>query len=386
MAKILIPTFLEDIHATAVALALREKGHEAVLWHGADYPSRQHASIEISKEKGLSWSMAGPDLDAADEHFDIVWYRRPVPPVLPDDVLLHPGDRYLAKRACVAFNRALWEVVAPDAFWVNPPRSKLRSTAKPVQLMEAARAGLEVPPTLCSNDPERIRRFLAEHEGETIYKSFAPAQWKKEDGIALMFTTDVTADDLPGDDILELSSGIFQRKVPKDYELRLTFMGDFMIAAKLLSQEKAVSQTDWKLAFGELGVEPAESIPEAVVHGCREVMRKLGIVFGCFDLIVTPGGDYVFVEVNEMGQFLWAEELNPAIRVLDPFCEFLIHGRPDFDWRPKADMVRFETFREKALEQHEKDVFLHVPKIFHHAADESGTKPDGKAEVMSPLL
>lgn len=32
-------------------------------------------------------------------------------------------------------------------------------------------------------------------------------------------------------------------------------------------------------------------------------MRKLGIIFGCFDFIVTPDEEYVFLEVNPMGQF-----------------------------------------------------------------------------------
>lgn len=55
-------------------------------------------------------------------------------------------------------------------------------------------------------------------------------------------------------------------------------------------------------------------------------MDDLGIVFGCFDLIVTPGGDYVFLEVNEMGAFVWIEEQNPEIKLVDAFSEFLIQG------------------------------------------------------------
>jgi hypothetical protein len=31
----------------------------------------------------------------------------------------------------------------------------------------------------------------------------------------------------------------------------------------------------------------------------------LGLAFGCIDLIVTPEGEHIFLEVNEMGQFLW---------------------------------------------------------------------------------
>lgn len=57
-------------------------------------------------------------------------------------------------------------------------------------------------------------------------------------------------------------------------------------------------------------------------------MARLGLLFGCIDLMVTPDDDYVFLEVNEMGQFLWIERANPDIRMLDTFCDFLIRSAP----------------------------------------------------------
>ncbi len=53
-------------------------------------------------------------------------------------------------------------------------------------------------------------------------------------------------------------------------------------------------------------------------------MKKLGLVFGCFDFIVTPDNEYYFLEVNEQGQFLWIEEVNPDIKILDAFVNLLI--------------------------------------------------------------
>lgn len=53
-------------------------------------------------------------------------------------------------------------------------------------------------------------------------------------------------------------------------------------------------------------------------------MANLGLVFGCIDIIVTLNGEYCFLEVNEMGQFLWIERANPEIRILDAFCDFLL--------------------------------------------------------------
>lgn len=57
------------------------------------------------------------------------------------------------------------------------------------------------------------------------------------------------------------------------------------------------------------------------------MMNELGIVFGCFDFIVTDDNQYVFLEVNEMGQFLWIEELLPELKMLDSFCNLLLSTR-----------------------------------------------------------
>ena len=59
-------------------------------------------------------------------------------------------------------------------------------------------------------------------------------------------------------------------------------------------------------------------------------MNHFGIVFGCFDFIVTPDGEYFFLEINEQGQFLWVEDANPSIKMLDTFTEFLIEQSSNF--------------------------------------------------------
>src|SRR6185295_7281062 len=177
MARILIPTHLQDVHAIGVAHVLRTKGHDAILWYGSDFPSREVASLDIPADESWSWEVKSGALGLLNENFDVIWYRRAASPVLPDD--MHPGDRKVALAECRVFKKALWQLIAPKAFWVNPLSSRERATSKPVQLAEAISVGLKIPPTLCSNDPHRIRRFLEESSGEVVYKPFLPAQWEK---------------------------------------------------------------------------------------------------------------------------------------------------------------------------------------------------------------
>lgn len=44
---------------------------------------------------------------------------------------------------------------------------------------------------------------------------FYPAQWDREERVAILWMNDVTADDLPGDDTLRLTPGIFRRRSPR---------------------------------------------------------------------------------------------------------------------------------------------------------------------------
>lgn len=381
MTRVLIPTYRDDIHATVVGLALERLGHRALLWHGADFPTRQAATMTVSVEEEMRWEVRGEDLAlAGDEPVDVVWNRRPSQPVLPADLPIPEGDRYVARREAVAFDRALWPLVAPDAFWINPPAGRARANLKPWQLARARDVGLAIPPTLFSNDPERIRAFLARWPGETVYKPFVPTHWDRgEEGIAFFFTSPVGPDDLPEDEILRLSPGIFQRRVAKACELRVTYMGEHAVCARLLSQRRESSREDWRNAFAGLDVEPAE-LPEEVDARCRRLMHELGIVFGCIDLIVTPAGEHVFLEVNEMGQFLWLDELCPEINTLAPFCQFLIQGRSDFSWRASAGDPRFLELRDEALRvQREVDAVRHVERPLYHLA------PDGAGvEVATP--
>ncbi len=85
-------------------------------------------------------------------------------------------------------------------------------------------------------------------------------------------------------------------------------------------------------------------------------MKKLGLVFGCFDFIVTPDNEYYFLEINEQGQFLWIEEVNPDIKMLDAFVNFLINKNSPVVSKQSLSCTDFVTqvnsLRIQALELH----------------------------------
>jgi glutathione synthase/RimK-type ligase-like ATP-grasp enzyme len=377
MSAVLFLTEPRDFHAFAVAEVLERWGVEPVLWFGADFPIQQCASV-WTQGSDFRLEIRGPELDLRDRRFQAVWNRRPASPVLPRD--LHPADLEPAARDCQHFVWSLWHLVAPSAVWVNPLAPIHTAILKPLQLRWAAEIGLEIPPSLCSNDPRHIREFLRAHRGETIYKSFYQGSWKTEDGVAAVFTRLIEEADLPEDDMIQVSPGIFQARVPKDHELRVTFLGDVPIAARIRSQEDPRAAVDWRRASSSVAVEPAE-LPPDVARKCRTLMERLGICFAAFDLIVTPDGRYVFLEVNPTGQFLFVEHRCPEIPMLDRFCRFLL-GQAGLAPAKGTKTVRLEDVRQAAGERMRAAAAAHTATASPHI-DETASSHQLEADPES---
>ncbi|HTA66269.1 MAG TPA: hypothetical protein VK753_12270 [Xanthomonadaceae bacterium] len=338
--QILITTRLDDMHAEAVAMALEQRGHRVSLVHGADFPQRQCATLAFDSHElpGEQYGALLPDIDPT--AVDVVWNRRREWPQLPPS--LHADDREFARRENHVFADALWRLSGRAAFWVNPESGARAAELKPLQLRQALHVGLTVPETLVSNDPQRIRAFVDRNAGHCIYKPLTHGDWQEPDSARVLFAASVDTTTLPDDATLQACPGIFQRRVGKRFEVRATFMGAHCMALRLDSQSTESGRLDWRQAQGSETI-PAQPItlPDAVRARCRALMDRLDLVFGCFDFIVTEQDEWVFLEVNQMGQFLFLETWCPELAVLDAFCAFLLSRDPDFTYVQPRNPVRF---------------------------------------------
>jgi len=361
MQTILIATVVGDIHATAVAVALERMGHRPLLWFASDVPVQAAASIHL-----LPGAAAAPALvldlpDRSTDAIDTYWHRRRGEPVV--DVPLVPSDRDIAERESQRMVTGVMDTLSQTAFAVNALRAARNAEDKIGQLRLARQLGLELPETLISNSPGRVRRFVAVHEGDgVIVKNFAPICWMGEGSVALNFTARLTADMLPDDAMLRLTPAIYQAQVPKAYEVRLTCMGHEQVAVALESQSEAAARLDWRgVAPRHLGIHRIE-VPSEVAARCRAYLAEMDLRFGCFDFIVTPRGDWVFLEINQMGQFLWVEEAAPEIPLLQMFCDFLVARDPCFRWRRPTHTghtIGFEDVIDAAVDRLEAAAAIH---------------------------
>ena len=125
--------------------------------------------------------------------------------------------------------------------------------------------------------------------------------------------------------IMHLSEMTFaQNYVEKDFELRVTVVGEKVFACRIDSQTLTddTGKIDWRQGYEHGMKQSAFDLPEDIADKCREYLLCLGLNFGCFDFIVTPSGKFVFLECNPNGQWLWVEDAT-GLKISEAIADFL---------------------------------------------------------------
>ncbi|ASQ44610.1 hypothetical protein [Legionella clemsonensis] len=358
--NVLIVTEPEDLHAQLVKLALHDRDHACTLWYIADMPTKQMNSIYCSNER-YTWLSKSSlnEVEIAADKFDIVWWRRVKRPFVPFNV--HKNDFDFIKKENNYFCGAIPLSIVKGPWWINPYESINYASSKPYQLKLASASGFKIPSTLISNSPEHIKAFIAANKkNEVIYKSFCSHHWYENERLKLSYTQSVTLEQLPSDPVLQMTPGMFQEKLKKKYELRVTAFGDYLVAVKINSQGHPKGLADWRVIPPlELKIEPY-SLSSEVSNMIRIFMKNLGIVFGCFDFVVTPEDEIYFLEVNQQGQFLWIEELLPEMKMLNTFVSFLLQKKRSFNGDNAVEVFSLKDYESRAFQIIEQNRIHHI--------------------------
>jgi glutathione synthase/RimK-type ligase-like ATP-grasp enzyme len=362
VSSFLIATAANDIHAIIVAQALRQLGHECFRWVTSDYPSAQRCSISYGS--GARLDIEGVDgtftLDLAASDL-VFWNRRVIREHFVSEELCE-ADRVIAASQSKAFVQGLLPFLDRSCVCVNKIYAAERAESKPFQLMMAKQAGFKIPESVVSNDPSVIWRFVDRNGLKMLAKPFAPTVWKAGDRDYVTRSAVVKPGNLPEGTLLQTCPMIFQRYIEKSYEVRITCFGDLPVAVRLNSQQIDAAQVDWRaVSPARLGVDRIE-IPTDVREACGRLLRSLDLTFGCIDMIVTPESDWVFLEVNQMGQFLWVEEINPDVPMLDLFIQLLTGTRRLGESERKYGL-RHRDFMISASAELRAEQPLRAPKV-----------------------
>jgi hypothetical protein len=329
--RVAIFTHPSDSHAHAVKWGLKERGWECDLVFLGDLSQKAVITVDPTVPAGAR--IGGEGYSRVLASYDRFWLRKPHYPVIPSD--LHPSDRTVARLSWEFTTDAMLRSLGKSGvFCINPPAGSETSPLKAYHLTLAHSVGLTIPKTMITNCGTAARAFIASNRADganTIAKGMELSVWNFEaGGFAVFGTTRVTEEEV-ADASLKLAPCIFQAEVPKSAEARVTVMGRTTFPARLDSQNITEAELDFRLApdWNHLGCTPIE-MPGAVREQVLAFQAAAGLNFGTMDFIIDRDGNWIFVETNPLGQFLWVEDAHPETTLLDAFVDFVISGTNDF--------------------------------------------------------
>ncbi len=320
---IVIPTLPGDIHAIAVSEAIKRLGLRCWLWNSSYFNSEANINIDFDENFRISVSDCENNISFRRSDVIAFWNRRVRDVVINKDI--NSFDQNHAHNNSKRFRSSIISLLNQSSRRVNDFYRANAAENKALQLHTAFRCNLSIPKTMMSNDANQIKKFIKDNKS-TVAKSFVPASWGTSNGIVTNLSALVEIADIPSEFIMRSDPMIFQEYVEKAFEVRITWFGSCPLAIKLDSQADDRSRIDWRsVSPSTLSIEPVE-IPKSILEKCIHYMEELDLVFCCMDFIVTEDEQWIFLEANQMGQFLWIEEANNEIPMLDCFLQLLVTG------------------------------------------------------------
>jgi glutathione synthase/RimK-type ligase-like ATP-grasp enzyme len=322
MTVLIVTRSLDNDAPVAVAQALAARGERAYRFDTDLFPTE----LRLALDEGGGGRLSGPEgvLDLAE--VSAVWYRRSATGArIPREL-----DPQLREPSVEESRRVVFGMLsALGAFQLDALEHLRRAEHKPLQLELARALGLEVPRTLTTNDPEAVRAFAGRCPGGVVTKmmsSFAVYDGRGQEQV--VFTTPLEPGDLEDLEGLDLCPMTFQERIAKALELRVTVVGEQVMAAAIDSQALPGAREDWRRqGVALLDAWRPYTLPEPVRVRILALMDALGLNYGAFDFIVTPEGRHVFLEVNPAGEFLWLMQ-RPGLPIAEALADVLVGRAP----------------------------------------------------------
>ncbi|WP_436757676.1 MvdC/MvdD family ATP grasp protein [Streptosporangium sp. V21-05] len=319
---ILILSEKSDPGVNLVLPKLVERGVEVYWWDPGDYPA---AARITSRLVGGAWrhTLVTEDAEIDSSVVSTVWVRRPGRPRAASTVE-DPGYRDFVEKMGRVY-LAGWEDTFDARWFPARPGVQTHAENKLVNLAAGARLGFTVPATTFTNDPEGLAGAWAETEGRLIAKEIGFVPYKLDGRGHSFYTTPLTRRHLTSRHRLAHTPVILQPRIEKAVELRITVVGERVFTAEIHSQGSRMTREDFRHYEGNFTEYAVHDLPEDVERRCVELVGSLGLAFGCIDVIVTPEGEYVYLELNANGQWGWLEEFTD-LRISDAVADWLAAG------------------------------------------------------------
>jgi len=237
---------------------------------------------------------------------DTAWYLRENYVENPYKIPTTINERFSENETRQAL-RAVFSTL--ECKWINKRESiEYVNSNKFYQQMIASRCGLLVPQTIISNNPESVQKFSDSNNG-ILAKPIGYTKLDDEGRLALYSECFSVEEVTSSHKAIRICPLYGQKYVDKLYEHRVMAIGSSILSCRIDSQASEKTKVDWRHYDLENTEHKYVELPEVVRKKLLSFMSMIDLRYGAIDLIETPDGNFVFLEINPSGQWGWINTL-----------------------------------------------------------------------------
>lgn len=173
---------------------------------------------------------------------------------------------------------------------------------KLVVLDLASKLGFKTPQTIVTSKKDTLVEFSSEYDlitkGLFLNGIVSPYKYNVTCGTNIVKKDEIlTCND-------QFFTSLFQNRIEKLFELRIFYFEKKIFATVILSQQNPKTKIDFRNydLFNPNRMLPYK-LPKEIKMKIIRLMKKLKMKSGSLDMIVNKDGDYIFLEINPVGQF-----------------------------------------------------------------------------------
>lgn len=303
-----------------VAEALLKKGAQPFRLDTDKFPLQVQLTAHFDKTKSCH-TIEYDNHSISTEQVQAVWMRRIWEPELSQQ--LAPKFREACIRESKATLDGFWDSLK-GAKWVDDLERIDYASNKLRQLRIASEVGFVIPQTLVTNKAQAVRQFFEQVNGKMVSKLLTALSYSMTANSSFfLYTSIVKEEDLQDAESLRYCPMVFQEQIPKQQELRVVYVNGNVFVGALNADVYATATVDWRKPGVEVGAWQHHQLPDEFVCRLQAFMGKFGLSFGSLDFILTPSGEYVFLEINPVGEWGMLEK-NLDLPISDAIAEALI--------------------------------------------------------------
>lgn len=296
---VLIISTALDLETDAVVRALTARGVSCMRVNSEAFPFEQNLTWS-STEGRASIAFDGREVSPSS-----VWLRKLRAPAQPPSLDEGVYD-FCRNESYRTLFGALMTI--SDCRYMSPIDRIFCAENKIYQINSAQRLGIRVPQTVVTNRPQAVLDAFKRFHGRMVCKSIHSGFVDDGETGRAIYTSRVLEEHLAAVESAALCPSIYQELLEKQHDVRVVWIGGTVLAASIDSQSDPAASVDWRATKNPHLPHAKIELPASVLRSVDELMLRLGLSYGALDFVLTKSGEWIFLEVNPNGQWLWLDD------------------------------------------------------------------------------